>query len=113
MPTRLAGTDANPVASVTALPMDVPFNVKLTVCPARGPLGVLSVAESVVLPPYAPLAGATASVVVAGCATVTVALAELLAAFASTAELLLMLTVFVVTVPSAIDRLGEATRVTV
>src|SRR6185312_15075333 len=48
---RAAETEAIPDASVTALPTGVPFNEKLTVSPARGPLGVLRVADNVVLPP--------------------------------------------------------------
>src|ERR1041385_6282045 len=66
-PARLAETEARPFASVTALPTGEPFNVKLTVSPASGPPGVLSVAESATLvAPYVALAGATAKVVAAG-----------------------------------------------
>src|SRR6185312_5702525 len=110
---RAAVTDATPEAFVTALPAATPFREKLIVFPESGPAVVLSVAERVVLPPYVPLAAATARAVIEGCATVIFTLAELFPALASTAELLLMLTLLVATVPSAIDVLVEATRVTV
>jgi len=48
-PVKLADTEARPVASVTALPAGEPLSVKLTVMPARGPPGVVRVAESVAL----------------------------------------------------------------
>ncbi len=51
IPTRLADNEATPVGSVTAVPTAVPFTEKLTVLPARGPVGVVKVAESGALPP--------------------------------------------------------------
>src|SRR5690242_11287179 len=114
MPTRLAGTLAEPNVSVTALPTAVPFSEKLIVLPAIGLLPEsVNVAERVVFPPYVPLAAATVRTVVIGWLTVTLTLAELLAAFASTAELLLTLTLLSAMVPSGIARLVAVTRVTV
>ena len=73
IPSRITGAGRKP-GSVCNCAADcaVPFSVKLTVCPAKGPLGVLSVAESVVLSRAVPATpeGATG---VTGCATVTVA----------------------------------------
>ena len=54
---------------VTAVPFGLPFNVKLIVLPLTPvPLDV-SVADRVVVPPYAPVDGWTASVVALALAT--------------------------------------------
>jgi hypothetical protein len=62
---------ATPLEFVVALPTPTPFNVKLIVSPFTGELPdvVVKVAESVVVPPYVPLAAATDKLV-AGLLTV-------------------------------------------
>jgi hypothetical protein len=64
IPLRLAPlTVATPLAFVLALPAEEPLSVNVTVLPLTGlPLEV-SVAESVVVPPNVPVAGATATFV--------------------------------------------------
>src|SRR5712664_649017 len=73
---------AIPLAFVVALPALLPFRVKLTVLPLTGELFEESVAESVVMPPDGPDAGATLRVV-AG-------LLEILLAFMKTLESLVL-----------------------
>src|SRR5690349_3757598 len=66
MPDRLTfGTVATPEPSVDALPAAFPFSVKLIDLPATPAPAAVSVADSVVVPPKVPDAGATASDVLA------------------------------------------------
>jgi hypothetical protein len=96
--------------------MATPFSENVTDFPAAGELSdvLFKVAESIALPPYGPLAGATVSVLAtAGATMVTVAVAELLAALGSTAELLLTLAVLAMEAPLMSLLLVWATMVTV